>query len=158
MVNRWRNSGNSDRLYFWGYQITAVGDCSHEIKRYLLLGEKSYGQPRQHIKKQRRYFANKGLSGKGYRFSSSRVCMWKLNYKESWAPKNWCFWIMVLEKPLQSPLDCMEIHPVNPEENPSWIFIGRTDIEAETPILCPPDEKSWLTGEVPDAGKDWRWK
>ena len=120
--------------------------------------EKSYDQPRQHIKKQRCYFANKGLSSQGYGASSSHVWMRKLNYTESWALKNWCFWIMVSEKPLQSPLDCMEIHPVNPEGNQSWIFIGKTDSEAEIPIPWPPDVKSWLTGEVPDAGKDWRWE
>ena len=97
-----------------------------------------------------------GLSSQVYGFSNRHVWMWKLDYKESWAPMNWCFWTMLLEEPLQNPLDCMEIHPVNPEGNQSWIFIGRTDVEAETPILWPPDVKSWLIGEDPDAGKDWR--
>ena len=82
--------------------------------------------------------------------------MWKLDYKESWAPKNWCFWTVVLEKTLESPLDCKEIQPVHPKRNRSWVFIGRTDVEAETPILCPPDAKSWLNWKDPDAGKDWR--
>ena len=82
--------------------------------------------------------------------------MWELDYKESWAPKNWCFWTVVLEKTLESPLDCKEIQPVHPKGNQSWIFIGRTDAEAETPILWPPDAKSWLIGKVLYAGKDWR--
>ena len=84
--------------------------------------------------------------------------MWELNYKESWAQKNWCFWTVVLEKTLDSPLECKEIKPVNPKGNQSWIFIGRTDAEAETPILWPPDAKNWLIGKDPDAGKDWRWE
>ena len=110
----------------------------------------------QHIKKQRHYFANKGLSNQGYGSSSGHVWMWELDYKEKWAPKNWCFWIVVLEKTLESPLDCKEIQPVHPKGNQSWIFIGKTDVEAETPILWPPDAKSWLIWEDPDAGKDWR--
>ena len=117
--------------------------------------KESYDQPRQHIKKQRHYFANKGLSIQGYGFSSGRVWMWELYYKESWAPKNWCFWTVVLEKTLESPLGCKEIQPVYPKGDQSWIFIGRTDVEAETPILWPPDAKSWLIGKDPDAGKDW---
>ena len=84
--------------------------------------------------------------------------MWELDYKESWVPKNWCFWIVVLEKTLESPLDCKELQPVHPKEKQSWIFIGRTDAEAETPILWPPDVKSWLIWKDPDAGKDWWWK
>ena len=89
-------------------------------------------------------------------FSSGHVWMWELVYKESWALKNWCFWTVVLKKTLESPLDCKEIKPVNPKENQSWIFIGRTDAEAETPILWPPDVKNWLIGKDPDAGQDWR--
>ena len=111
---------------------------------------------RQHIKKQRRYFANKSRSSQSYDFSSSHVWVWELDYKESWVPKNRCFWTMVLEKTLERPLDCKEIQPVHPKENQSWIFIGRTDVEAETPILWPPDAKNWLIGKDPDAGKDWR--
>ena len=103
----------------------------------------------------RHYFANKGPSSQGYGFSSSHVWMWELDYKESWAPKNWCFWTMVLEKTPDSPLDCKEIQPVHPKGDQSWVFIGRTDVEAETPILCPPDAKSWLIWKDPDAGKDW---
>ena len=118
--------------------------------------KESYDQPRQHITKQRHYFANKGPSSQGYGFSSSYIWMWELDYKESWALKNWCFWNVMLEKTLESPLDCKEIQPVHPEENQSWIFIGRTDAEAETSILWPPDVKNWLIGKDPDAGKDWR--
>ena len=99
--------------------------------------------------------ANKGLSGQGYGFSSGHVWMWELDYKKSWASNNWCFWTVVSEKILESPLDCKEIQPVHPKRNQSWIFIGRTDGEAETPILWPPDVKSWLIGKAPDAGKDW---
>ena len=117
---------------------------------------KSYDQPRQYIKKQRHYFANKGPSSQGYGFSSSHVWIWELDYKESWAPKNWCFWTVMLEKTLKNPLDCKEIQPVHPKGNQSWIFIGRTDVEAETPILWPPDAENWLIGRDPDAGKDWR--
>ena len=115
--------------------------------------KKSYDQPRQHIKKQRCYFGNKGLSSQSYGFSSSHVWMWELNYKESWVPKNWCFWTVVLEKTLESPLDCKMIKPVNPKGNKSWVFIGRTDADAS--ILWPPDVKNWLIVKDPDAGKDW---
>ena len=116
----------------------------------------SYDQPRPHIKKQRHYFVNKGPSSQGYGFSSGHVWMWELHYKESWAPKNWCFWTVVLEKTLESPLKCKEIQPVHPKGNQSWVFIGRTDVEAETPIFWPHDAKSWLIWKDPDAGKDWR--
>jgi len=117
---------------------------------------KSYDQPRQHIKKQRYYFASKGPSSQSYGFSSSHVWMWELDYKESWALKNWCFWTVVLEKTLESPLDCKEIKPVLSKGDQFWVFIGRTDVEAETPILWLPDVKNWLIGKDPDAGKGWR--
>ena len=97
-----------------------------------------------------------GPSSQSYGFSSSHVWMWKLDHRESWAPKIWCFWTVVLEKTLESPLDCKEIQPVNPKGNQFWIFIGRTDVEAETPILWPPNMKNWLIWKDPDAGKDWR--
>ena len=100
------------------------------------------------------YFANKGPSSQGYGFSSSHVWMWELDCKESWASKNWCFWTVVLEKTLESPLDCKEIQPVHPKDQ-SWIFFAKTDAEPETPILWPPDAKSWLIWRDPDAGKDW---
>ena len=118
--------------------------------------KKSYDQPRQHIEKQRHSFANKGPSSQSYCFSSSHVWMWELDHKEDWVLKNWCFWTVVLEKTLESPLDCTEIQPVHSEGNQSWIFIGRTDAEAETPMLWPPDAKNWLIGKDLDAGKDRR--
>ena len=155
MGNRWGNSENSDRLYFLVSKITADGDCSHEIKRHLVLGRKVMTNL-DSILKSRHYFPNIGLSSQSYDFSSSHVWMWELDYKESWAPKNWCFWSVVLEKTLESPLDCKDIQPVHPKGNQSWIFIGRTDAEAETPVLWPPDVKNWLIGKDPDAGKDWR--
>ena len=118
--------------------------------------KKSYDKPRQHIKKQRHYFGDKDSSSQSYGFSSSHVWMWELNYKESWAPKNLCFWTVMLEKTLESPLDCKELQPVHPKGNQSWIFIGRTDAEAEVPILWLPDEKNWFIGKDPDGGKDRR--
>ena len=118
--------------------------------------KKSYHQPRQHIKDQRHYFANKGPSSQSYGFSSSHVWMWELACTESWALKKWCFWTVVLEKTPESPLDCKEIQPVHPGGNQSWIFIGRTDAEAEMPILWPPVSKKWLTRKDPDAGPEWR--
>ena len=108
------------------------------------------------ILRSRHYFADKGLSSQGYGFSSGHVWMWELDYKESWAPKNWCFCTVVLEKTLESPLDCKEIQRVHLKGNQSWIFIGTTDAEAETLILWLPDATSWLIGKYPDAGKDWR--
>ena len=143
MANRWRNSINSDRLIFFGSKITADGDCIHQIKRCLLLGRKAITNP-DSILKSRDYFADKRLSSQSYGFSSSHVWMLELDYKESWALKNWCFWTVVLEKTLESPLDCKEIQPVHSEGDQSWVFIGRTHAEAETPILWPPDLKSWL--------------
>ena len=109
--------------------------------------KKSYDQPRQHIKKQRHYFTNQGPSSQSFSFSRSHVWMWELDCEESWALRNWCFWTVVLDKTLESPLDCKEIQPVHPKGNQSWIFIGRTDAEGETPILWPPDAKKWLTGK-----------
>ena len=128
-----------------GSKITADGDCGHEIKRRLLLGRKVMTNLDSVLKKQRHYFANKGLSSQSYGFSSSPVWMWELEHKASWAPKNWCFWIVVLEQTLESLLDCKEIQPVHPKGNQFWIFTGRTTAEAEAPILWPPDGKSRLT-------------
>ena len=108
--------------------------------------------------KQRHYSANKGPSSQSYGFSTSHVWLWELDYIDSWAQKNWCFWTVVLEKTLESPLDCKEIQPVNPKGNKSWIFVRRTNDEVETPILWPPNAKNWLIGKDPDAGKDWRWE
>ena len=121
----------------------------------IFVWKESYDQPREHIKKQRHYFANKGLSGQGYGFSSGHLWMWELDCEESWALKNWCFWTVVLEKTLESPSDCKEIQPVHPERDQSWVFIGRTDAEAETSILWSLHAKSWLIGKDPDAGRDW---
>ena len=110
---------------------------------------------KQYIKKQRHYFANKGPSSQSYGFSSSHVWMWELDYKESWAQKNWCFWTVVLEKTLESPLDCKEIQPFYSKGDQSWVFFGWIDTNAETPVLWPPHGKSWLIGKDFDAGRDW---
>ena len=128
---------------FLSSKITADVDCSHEVKRCLLLGRKVMTNLDSILKS--RDFVNKGPSSQGYGFSSGHVWMWELGYKENGAPKNWCFWTMVLEKTLESPLDCKEIQPVHPKGDQSWIFIGRTDVEARTPILWPPDsfERPW---------------
>ena len=155
MANRWRNSGNSGRLYF-GLQNCCRWWLQPRNEKMLTLWMKSYGQPRQHIKKQRHYFVNKGPSSQGYGFSSGNVWVWELDYKEGWESKYWCIWTVVLEKTLESPLDCKEIQPVHPKGDQSWVFFGRTDAEAETPILLPHDAKSWLIWKDPDAGKDWR--
>ena len=120
--------------------------------------KKSYDQTRQHIKKQGHYFTKKSPYRQSYGFSRSYVSMWELAYRESWVPKNWCFWTVMLGKTLESPLDCKEIQPVHPKGTQSWIFIGRTNAEAATPILWSPDVKTWLIGKDPDAGKDWRWE
>ena len=125
-----------------GSKITADGDCSHEIIRRLFLGRKVMTKTRQHIKKQRHYFTNKDPSSQSYGFSSSHVWIWELDYKENWVPKNWCFWTVILEKTLESPLDCKDIQPVYPEGNQSWLFIEGTDAEAETTILWPPDGRT----------------
>ena len=134
---------------FGGSKITADGEM-------LIPWKKSFDQSRQHIKKQRHYFANKGPSSQGYGFTSGHVWIWELDYKESWVMKNWCFWTVVLEKTLESPLDCEEIQPVHPKGDQSWVFIGRTDVEVDTLILWPPDAKNWFIWKDPDAGKDWR--
>ena len=118
--------------------------------------KKSCDKPRQRIEKQRHQLANKGPSSQSYGFFSSHVWMWELDHTESWVPKNWCFCIVVLEKTLESPLDCKEIQSVHSEGDQPWDFFGRNDAKAETPILWPLDVKSWLTGKDPDAGKDWR--
>ena len=137
-----------------GSKSTADGDCSHEIKRFLLLGKKVMTNL-DSILKSRHYFANKGLSSQGYGFSSGHVWMWELDCEESWTPKNLCFWTVVLQKTIESPLDCKEIQPVHPKGDQSWVFIGRTDAEAETPILWPPHVKSWLIRKDPYVGRDW---
>ena len=161
MANRWGNNGNSDRLYF-GVLQNHCWWWLQPWKKMLTPWKESYDQSRQHIKKQRHYFANKGPSGQGNGFSSGRVWMWELDCEESWVPKNWCFWTVVLEKTpelwywrrLENPLDCKEIKPVSPKGNQSWIFIGRA-VEAESPIFWPtPMQRTNSLGKDPDAGKD----
>ena len=117
--------------------------------------KESYDQPRQRIKKQRHYFASKGLSSQGCGFSNGHVWMWELDYKESWVQRNWCFWTVVLDKTLERPLDCKETQPVHPKGDQCWVFIGGTDVKPETPLLWPPHAKSWLIWKDPDAGRDW---
>ena len=157
MTNRWGNSGKQwQTLFSWPSLSLWVMTAAVKLKD--TPWKKNYFQGMQHIKKQRYYFADKGPSSQSYGFSSSQVWLWELDYEESWALKNWCFWTVVLEKTLESPLDCKEIQQVHPKGNHSWVFIGRTDAEAEAPVLWPPDGKNGLTGKDPDAGKDWRWE
>ena len=129
-----------------------------KLKDTCPLEEKLWQIHRQHIKKQRHYFADKGSSSQSYGFFIGDVWMWELDHKEDWMLKNWFFWTVVLEKILESPLDCKEIKPVHPKGNQSWIFIGRTYAKAEAPILWPPDAKNQLNRKDPDVGKDWRQK
>ena len=152
-----------ETLFFLVSKITADGDCSHDIKRHLLLGRKAMSHLDSTLKS-KDYFVDKGPSSQSYGFSSSHVWMWELDYTESWALKNWCFWTVVLEKTLKSPLDYKEIKPVNPKGNQSWIFIGRTDAEAETLILWPPVPKNshwkrpWCWERLKARGdRDDRW-
>ena len=147
MENRWGNNGNRDFI-FLGSQITADGDCSHEIKERLFLGRKDMTNLESILKSRDITLPTKFCL----------AWMWELDYKESWELNNWCFWTVVLEKTLESPLDCKEIKPVHPKWNQSCIFIGRTDAEAETLILRSRDAKNWLIWKDPDAGKDWRWE
>ena len=149
------SNGNSERLILGGSKITADGDCSHEIKRCLLLGTKAMTNLDSILKSRDITLLTKIHLVKAMFFP---VVMYGCEsyYKESGAAKNWCFWTVVLEKTLASPLDCKEIKPVNPKGNQSWIFIGKTDAEPETPKPWPPHAKNSLIGKDPDAGKDWR--
>ena len=149
MGKQWKQCQTLFFFIFLGSKITADGNFSHEIRRHLFLGRKVITNLDS-----RHYFANKGPSSQGYGFSNGHVWMWELDCEESWAPKNWCFWTVVLEKTLESPLDFKEIQPVHPERDQSWVFVGRTDAEAETPILWPPHKKHWLIGKDPDAWRD----
>ena len=142
-------------LFSWAPKSLQMVTAAMKLKE-LAPWKKRYYQPRQHINKQRHYFANKGPYRQSCGFSSSQVEMWELDHKESWVPKNWCFLTVVLEKTLESPLDCKEITPVCPKGNQAWIFTGMTDGEAEAPIFWPPDVKSWLIRKDSDAGEDWR--
>ena len=137
---------------FLASKITADGDSSPQIKRCLLLGRKAMTNL-DNILKAAYYFANKGPSSQSYGFSTGQVWRQELDHKEDWAPKNWCFWTVVVERTLESPLDSKEIQRVHPKGDQSWVFIGRTDVEAATPILWPPDAKNWLIGKDPVAGE-----
>ena len=139
-----------------GSKITVDSECSHVIKRQLLLGRKALTNLDSALKYERHHFAKKGPNSQSYSFYSNHVQMWELHHKEGWAWKNWCFWTVVLEKTLESSLDCKEIKPVTLKGNQPWIFIGMTNAEAS--ILWPPDTKSWLIVKDPDAGKDWQQK
>ena len=154
-ITSWQIDGETMKtvrdFIFLGSRITADGDCSHEIKRCLLLGRKTVTNLDKILKKQRHYFASKGPSSQSYGFSSSHVWMWELDYKDSWATKNWCFWTVELEKTLESPLDCKKIKPVHPKGNQPWIFIGRTGAEVEALILWPPHDslgKTLMLGKI----------
>ena len=157
-ITSWQIDGENvetvSDFIFLGSKINGDDDCSHEIKKTLAPWKNSHAKPRQHFKKQRHHFADNGPYSQSYGFSSGHVWMWELDYKEGWALKNWCFQTVVLEKTLESPLDC-KIKPVNPKGNQYWLIIERTDAKAEAPILWPPHAKSRLIGKDPDAGKDW---
>ena len=127
MANRWGKSRSRNRFYFLGLQKHCGWWLQPWNEKMLTPWKESYDKPRQHIKKQRHHFADEGPSTQRYSFSSSHIWMWELDHKEGWAPKNWCFWTVVLEKTLKSPLDCKEIKLINPKENKDWIVIGRTD-------------------------------
>ena len=154
MTNRWGKLETVTDFIFLVSGITVDSDCSNKIKS-LLLGRKAMTSLESTLKKQRHHFADKDPYGQRYDFSSSHAWMWELSHKEGWALKNWCYWIVVLEKTLASPLDCKEIKPINHKENQPWIFIGRIDADGETPVLWPPDAKSRFAGKDPNAGKDW---
>ena len=141
-------------LFWGGSKINADGDCSHEIQRRFLLGWKVMTNLDSILKNRDITSPTKVCLIKAMIFFSGHEWMWEMDHKERWALKNWCFWTVVLERTLQSPLGCKAIKPVNPKANQSWIFTGRTDVESEAPILWTPDAKNWLVGKEPDAGKD----
>ena len=154
MAKRWENNGNSGRIYFLGLQKSLqMVTAAMKLKDACSL-EKAMNNLDSMLKSRDITLPTKNPYSQSYGFSSSHVWMWELDHKESWAQKNWCFWTVVLEKTLESPLYCKEIQLVHPKGDQSWVFIGRTDVEAETPILWPPDGKSWLIWKDPDAGKD----
>ena len=159
-ITSWQTDGETMEtvrdFIFLGSKITADDDCSHEIKRHLLLGRKAMTNLDSILKSRDITLPRKVHLVKAIVFPVVMYKYWELNHKKSWMPNNWCFWTVVLEKTLESPLDCKEIKPVNPKGNQSWIFIGRTDAEAT--ILWPPDAKNWLIGKDPVAGEDWRWE
>ena len=155
-ITSWHIDGETVADFiFLGSKITADGDCSHEIKRCLLLGRKVMTNLDSILKSRDITLSTKVLLVKAIVFPVVMYGCKSLDYKESWVPKNLCYWTVVLKKTLESPLDCKEIQSVHPKGDQSWVFTGRTDAEAETPILWPPDAKNWLIGKDPNAGKDW---
>ena len=159
-ITSWQKDGETVEtvadFIFLSSKITADGDCSHEIKRSLLLGRKGMTNLDSILKSRDITLPTKVCLVKAMVFPVSYVWIWELDYKKSWAPKNWCFWIVVLEKTFERPLGCKEIQPVHPKGDWSWVFTGRTDVEAETPVLWPPDVKNWFIWKDPDPGEDWR--
>ena len=153
MGKQWKQWQTS---FSWTPKSLQMVTAAMKLKDTCFLEEKLWPTYRQHIKKQRHYFDDNGPYSQSYCFSSSHLWIWELDCEESWVPKNWYFWTVVLEKTLESPLDFKEIQPVHCKGDQSWVFIGRTDAEAETPILWSLDVKSLLIGKDPDAGKDWR--
>ena len=145
-------------LYLLGSKITEDGDCIHDIKRCLLLGIKVMINLDSILKNRDIILPTMVHPVKAMVIPVVLYGCESQSYKENWVPKNWCFWTVVLEKTLESPLDCKEIQPVHPKGNRSWIFIRRTDAEAEIPIIWSPDWKNWLFCKDPDAGKDWKWE
>ena len=152
MTNRWGNNGNSERLYFIGLQNHCRWWLQPEIKRCLLLGRKVMTNLDSMLKSETLFCRQRSIQSK-LSFFQYR---YELDHKKGWVSKNWCFWILVLERTFESPWDCKEIQPVSPKGNQPWIFIGRTDAKAEAPILWPLYVKSRLIGKDPDPGKDWR--
>ena len=161
-ITSWQIDGETvervAEFIFWNSKITANGDCSPEIKRLFLLGRKVMTNLDNILKSRDITLSTKVHLSQGYGFSSGHVWMWELDFKENWASNNWCFCTVVLEKTLESPLDCEEIQPVHPKRDQSWVFIGRTDVEAETPKLWTPNANNWIIWKDPDAVKDWRWE
>ena len=158
LITSWQIEGEKEEAvtgFIFFSTITVDSDCSHEIRRQLVPWKEHYDKLRQCIKKWKHHFVNKGLYSWNSCFFSSHVQMWELDHKEGWVLTNWCFWIVVLEKTLENPLDCKEIKPVNPKGNQLWIFTGRSGAKAEATIFWPPDTKNWFIGEDPDAGNDW---
>ena len=159
-ITSWQTEGEKVEavtyFLFLGSKITADGDCSHEIRRRLFLGRKAMTNQDSVLKSKRHHFVDKGPYSQGYGLSRSHIWFWDLDHKECRAPQNWCFWTVMLEKTLESPLDCKEVKSVNVPGNQPWILIRR--IEAEALILWLPDMNSWLTGKDPDARKNWRQK
>ena len=154
MANRW---GNSGKLFFWTRKSLQMVIAAMKLKKLLLLGRKVMTILDSILKSPDITLPTKVHLVKAMIFSSSHVWMWDLEYKESWSLKNWCFWIVVLGKTLEGPLDFKKIQPVHPKGDQSWLFIGRIDVEAETPVFCPVSGRSWLIWKDPGVRKDWRW-